>query len=106
MLRRAVLTLVIGSLTLAFASAGASAQDDDGRPEKPLTTLEVRGIAPPQVVKGTDGRRHVEYDLAITNVFTADVTLTSLEVRDVRGGLPFCGSRATRLPRSPPSSSA
>ena len=87
MLRRAVLMLVIGCLTLAFASSGASAQDDDGRPEKPLTALEVRGIAPPQVVKGTDGRRHVEYDLAITNVFTADVTLTSLEVRDVRGGL-------------------
>jgi hypothetical protein len=87
MLRRAVLTLVVGCLTLAFASAGASAQDDDGRPEKPLTTLEVRGIAPPRVVMGTDGRRHVEYDLAITNVFTADVSLTSLEVRDVGGGL-------------------
>ncbi len=87
MLRRALLTLVVGCLTLAFASAGASAQDDDGRPEKPLTTLEVRGIAPPRVVMGTDGRRHVEYDLAITNVFTADVSLTSLEVRDVSGGL-------------------
>ena len=86
MLRRAVLTLVLSCLTLAFASAGAGAQDKDGRPEKPLTTLEVRGIAPPHVVKGTDRRRHIEYDLAITNVFTADVTLTSLEVRDVRGG--------------------
>lgn len=87
MLRRALLTLVLCCLTLALASAGAGAQDEDGRPEKPLTTLEVRGIAPPRVVMGTDGRRHVEYDLAITNVFTADVTLTSLEVRDVRGGL-------------------
>jgi hypothetical protein len=86
MVRRTVLTLVVGCLSLAVASAGASAQDEDGRPEKPLTTLEVRGIAPPQVVKGTDGRRHVEYDLAITNVFTTDVTLTSLEVRDLRGG--------------------
>jgi Peptidase family M23 len=87
MLRRTVLMLVIGCLTLGVAPAGASAQDEDGRPEKPLTALEVRGIAPPRVVKGTDGRRHVEYDLAITNVFTADVNLTSLEVRDLSGGL-------------------
>jgi murein DD-endopeptidase MepM/ murein hydrolase activator NlpD len=86
MVRRTVLTLVIGCLTLAVAPAGASAQDEDGRPEKPLTALEVRGVAPPRVVKGTDGRRHVEYDLAITNVFTAAVNLTSLEVRDLRGG--------------------
>jgi hypothetical protein len=57
MLRCAVLTLVVGWLMLAVASAGASAQDEDGRPEAPLTALEVRGIAPPQVVKGTDGRR-------------------------------------------------
>jgi hypothetical protein len=34
MLRRALLTLVVGCLTFAFASAGASAQDEDGRPEK------------------------------------------------------------------------
>jgi murein DD-endopeptidase MepM/ murein hydrolase activator NlpD len=85
MLSRLLLALVVGCLTLAFASAGAGAQDDDGRPEKPITPLEVRGIAPPRVVQGTDGRRHVEYDLAITNTFTANVTLTSLEVRDPTG---------------------
>jgi murein DD-endopeptidase MepM/ murein hydrolase activator NlpD len=84
--RRAVLTLVVCCLMLAVAPASVGAQSEDGRPEKPLTALEVRGIAPPHVVKGTDGRRHVEYDLAITNTFTANVTLTSLEVRDPRGG--------------------
>jgi hypothetical protein len=72
-------------LTLAVAAPGAGAQGGDGRPEQPLTTLEVRVLAPPHVVKGTDGRQHIEYDLAITNVFTSDVTLTSLEVRDQKG---------------------
>ena len=85
MTRWALLTLAVAGLTLAVAAADAGAQNGDGRPEQPLTTLEVRGIAPPHVVKGTDGLKHVEYDLAITNVFTADVTLTSLEVREPKG---------------------
>jgi hypothetical protein len=37
------------------------------------------------VVKGVDGRQHIEYDLIITNVFTTDVTLQSIEVLDGRG---------------------
>jgi Peptidase family M23 len=85
MSRPALLTLVVACGTFAIAAAGAAAQDGDGRPEQPLTTLEVRVIAPPHVVKGTDGRQHVEYDLAITNVFTSEVNLTSLEVRDPKG---------------------
>jgi hypothetical protein len=85
MTRWTLLTLAVAGLTLAVAAADAGAQNGDGRPEQPLTTLEVRGIAPPHVVTGTDGLKHVEYDLAITNVFTADVTLTSLEVREPKG---------------------
>ena len=85
MLRRGVLALVVGCLMLVGVPAGAGAQGD-GRGQVPVTALEVSGIGPPQVVKGTDGRRHVEYDLAITNKFTADVTLTSLTVRRPRGG--------------------
>ena len=34
----------------------------------------------PQRVHGSDGREHIEYDLVITNPFTAEVTLTSLVV--------------------------
>ena len=84
MLRRGVLALVVGCLTLALGPATAGGQGD-GRAEVPVTALEVRGVGPPQVVKGTDGRRHVEYDLAITNTFSEDVTLTSLTVRRPRG---------------------
>jgi hypothetical protein len=35
----------------------------------------------PLRVPGSDGLQHLEYDLIVNNVFTAPVTLTSLEVR-------------------------
>jgi hypothetical protein len=72
----------------ATSTALAAAQDvrgDDGRPEVALTALEVRGVRAPQIVRGTDGRWHIEYDLAITNIFTADATLQSVEVLDGSG---------------------
>jgi hypothetical protein len=39
----------------------------------------------PRHIRGTDGREHIDYDLLITNAFTADVTLRSLEVLSGRG---------------------
>jgi Peptidase family M23 len=85
MVRRAMFTLIVGVLLLALAPASAYARDDDGRPEAAITALEVREIAPPRWVTGTDDQVHIEYDLAITNTFTSDVTLRSLEVLDERG---------------------
>jgi hypothetical protein len=84
MLSRATSMLVAGCVLLAIAASGAAARQDD-RPETPLTALEVRAASPPEVVKGVDGRQHIEYDLIITNVFTTDVTLQSIEVLDGRG---------------------
>ena len=54
-----------------------------GSPFRGGTTSALRVEAPgaPQRVLGSDGREHIEYDLIITNVFTADATLSSLEVR-------------------------
>jgi hypothetical protein len=43
--------------------------------------LQVAATGAPQRVHGSDGREHIDYDLVITNSFTADVTLTSLVVR-------------------------
>ena len=60
--------LVVG----LFAAGRAGAQP---------TALQVEAPGAPQYVHGSDGREHVEYDLIITNVFTADATLKSLEVR-------------------------
>lgn len=78
----AVLTISATSTALA---ADQDAQGDGGRPEVAITALEVRGVRAPQIVRGTDGRWHIEYDLVITNIFTADVTLQSVEVLDGRG---------------------
>ncbi len=52
-----------------------------GRAGAQPTALQVEAPGAPQYVHGSDGREHLEYDLIITNVFTADATLTSLEVR-------------------------
>lgn len=43
--------------------------------------LEVQASGVPQRVHGSDGREHVEYDLVVSNVFSADASLTSLRVR-------------------------
>jgi len=56
---------------VAAAPAGAAS----------TTALDVEALHAPQWVHGTDGRKHVEYDLAVTNAFSADATLESLEVR-------------------------
>ena len=45
------------------------------------TALAVESPTPPRYVYGTDGRQHVEYDLLITNTFTAPATLKRLQVR-------------------------
>ena len=45
------------------------------------TAVQVTPVDVPQRVHGSDGREHVEYNLVITNAFTAEVTLTSVVVR-------------------------
>ena len=40
------------------------------------SALRVEVSGPPQAVFGSDGREHIEYDLIITNAFTADATLS------------------------------
>ena len=48
------------------------------------SALRVEVSGAPQSVRGSDRREHVEYDLIVTNAFTADARLTSLEVRGRR----------------------
>jgi hypothetical protein len=54
---------------------------------KTTSALRVQTAGQPQRVHGTDGREHIEYDLVLTNWFTAGVTLRSLEVRGDGGRL-------------------
>jgi hypothetical protein len=52
-----------------------------------VTALQVSAAGPPRYVYGSDRREHVDYDLVITNAFTAEVTLTSLTVTSAGGTL-------------------
>src|SRR5690349_12566860 len=80
--------LATALLALALAHAGpavvaaqatpvAAQATPVATPAAPQTTaLLVAAIRPPQRVAASDGRVHLEYDLVLTNVFTAPVTLT------------------------------
>src|SRR6516225_3914508 len=45
------------------------------------SAMRVQAAGEPQRVHGSDGREHIEYDLVITNSFSARIRLKSLEVR-------------------------
>ena len=45
------------------------------------TALAVQLATTARAVHGSDGREHIDYDLVMTNAFTAPVTLQSIEVR-------------------------
>jgi hypothetical protein len=66
---------VAGVALLLWFVPSASAQRVQG------TALAVEAASPARYVYGSDGRTHVDYDLIITNAFTAPVTLDSLRVR-------------------------
>ncbi len=73
--------LALGAL-VALA-AGAAPHTGAGQPIPPAaqpTALLVSATNAPLRVLGSDGQEHLEYDLIITNVFTAPVTLTTVEV--------------------------
>jgi murein DD-endopeptidase MepM/ murein hydrolase activator NlpD len=67
----AYLLAVIAGASLGTAASAAPTS----------TALQVAAVGAPQRVHGSDGREHIDYDLVITNAFTAEVTLTSLVVR-------------------------
>jgi hypothetical protein len=71
---RAVAAVAGVGLLFCFVPS-ASAQ------EVQATALAVEAASPARYVYGSDGRTHVDYDLMITNAFTAPVTLNSLKVR-------------------------
>jgi len=68
-------------LALAFAASGRAAEQDLGRP----TAILVSPIHEAQVVRGDDGKDHVEYELLVVNGVEQPVTLKSLTVLDPAG---------------------
>ncbi len=71
--------LIAGGLCVVPAGAMARIPPPEGPPAE-VTAIQVTAPGPPRYVFGSDGREHVDYDLVITNAFTAEITLKSLTV--------------------------
>jgi len=71
--------LIAGGFCVVAGGAVSRIPPSEGLPGD-VTAIEVTAPGPPRYVFGSDGREHVDYDLVITNAFTAEVTLKSLTV--------------------------
>jgi len=77
----AALVTVLAASVAMFATAAAAA----GQAKPEVTAIIVRPIHDAQVVRGDDGKDHVEYDLLVVNVVGDPVTLSSVTVLDPAG---------------------
>ena len=74
--------VVSAFLLLAALPPGARAVGSDVQ----LTPLVAEVIAPPHVVPGSDNKRHIVYELALTNITPGNVRLEKLAVIDPGNG--------------------
>ena len=68
-------------VTAMLALGSGALAEDYGRP----TAILVSPIHEAQIVRGDDGKDHVEYELLVVNVFSEPVTLSSVTVLDPAG---------------------
>ena len=82
--RRLLVLVALGSVIgLAAPAAETAGQATPATPPgatAQTTALLVTAIHDPLRVTGSDGMVHLEYDLVLTNVFTAPVTVTAIDV--------------------------
>lgn len=69
----------------AFAALPATAVAGTGKDKPQVTAITVRPVHQAQVVRGDDGKDHVEYDLLVVNVVADPVTLMNVTVLDPAG---------------------
>lgn len=82
-------TLAIGaSRATAACDAAEAAAVDRARPLEILPVAFVPISTPVHPVKGTDGRVHLAYEFAVSNVTPVAVRIVSVEVVDARSGEP------------------
>lgn len=79
---RVPVRVVSALVLLLLFSSGARAADGNEK----LTPLVAEIIAPPYVVPGSDGKRHIVYELALTNITGGEVRFDKLAVVDPDGG--------------------
>ena len=75
----ALVTVLVASAMFATAAAAA------GKAKPEVTAIMVSPIHDAQVVRGDDGKDHVEYDLLVVSVVGDPVTLSSVTVLDRAG---------------------
>jgi murein DD-endopeptidase MepM/ murein hydrolase activator NlpD len=73
-----IFILMAAVMALALVAYGRPAEQESGRP----TAILVSPIHEAQVVRGDDGKDHVEYELLVVNAVEQPVTLTSLTILD------------------------
>ena len=69
------------TVAAVFALASGAWAEGYGR----ATAILVSPIHEAQIVRGDDGKDHVEYELLVVNVFSEPVTLSSVTVLDPAG---------------------
>ncbi|MGE0780898.1 M23 family metallopeptidase [Mycolicibacterium sp.] len=92
----------VGATTTAASPTAATTPGRSPAPEGPsvATPLVARVLAAPIPVRGTDGKVHLAYELALTNTLAQDVTVTSVDVRaDGRTLLSLPGDRLAHWTR-------
>src|SRR5262245_66293590 len=72
---------IVFMVAAIFALGSGALAENYGRP----TAILVSPIHEAQIVRGDDGKDHVEYELLVVNVFSEPVTLSSVAVLDPAG---------------------
>jgi Peptidase family M23 len=82
--RRACMAALVAAVAASVAMS-ATAVASAGKEEPEATAITVRPLHEAQVVRGDDGKDHVEYDLLVVSVVGDPVTLSSVTVLDRAG---------------------
>src|SRR4051812_39007333 len=70
---------LVAVLSVATAAAGVLAAPSADAASK-VTALSVTSTGPALAVRGSDGKVHLDYDLVLTSMFDAPITLVSVDV--------------------------
>ena len=92
--RRGLIAAAIASIALAAPASALAAQEDQAAPSgirsgTAFAALEAQVLTQPQAVLGTDGRRHIAYELVLTGTTSASLKVTRVRVRDAETERPL-----------------
>ena len=85
--RRALIAAAVATTALAAPASALAAQPHQAapngiRPGTQFSAFEAQVLTTPQAVLGTDGRRHIAYELVLTGTTSASLKVTRVKIRD------------------------